>query len=138
MIGGSLLEDFLRYFGDHGWLVYRIEDAGLNLVRQNGIDNDLGISGNFLASKIQLLNNWTSLVQARAEHQTALKAVKVERDVALRLMECPICMEEMERVVRLACASDCGQVACADCSATLENCVMCDGPILSRQSTHLG
>ena len=66
MIGGSLLEDFLRYFGDHGWLVYRIEDAGLNLVRQNGIDNDLGISGNFLASKIQLLNNWTSLVRARA------------------------------------------------------------------------
>ena len=55
-----------------------------------------------------------------------------------RARECPICMELMERMLRLACAQNRGKVVCGNCTERLTNCGICDSPVLSRQAAHLG
>ena len=46
-----------------------------------------------------------------------------------RARECPICMELMERMLRLACAQNRGKVVCGNCTERLTNCGICDSPV---------
>jgi transcription elongation factor Elf1 len=39
-----------------------------------------------------------------------------------RARECPICMELMERMLRLACAQNRGKVVCGNCTERPTNC----------------